>query len=148
MKDNVMELAPCGLCCRTCLDYKNGAISECAKELIRLTTGVSEFKHKNHFKDADSFDTMLFNINKLANPKCNGCRNGKGGCTIDNCCIMDCAYDHKVNFCGECLEFPCDKVDMYSFPKYDTWLKINKQIAEVGATEVYDEVKDKPHYEE
>jgi hypothetical protein len=44
---------------------------------------------------------------------CPGCRSGTGRCcVIENTCeTYICAADHQVDFCFECSEFPCGKLN-------------------------------------
>jgi hypothetical protein len=46
---------------------------------------------------------------------CSGCRNIKGECQVlknygfsGNCKIYACTQEHKVEFCSDCSNFPCD----------------------------------------
>ena len=46
---------------------------------------------------------------------CKGCREIEGNCQIlnnygfsGNCKIYDCVKEHNVEFCSDCIDFPCD----------------------------------------
>lgn len=154
-KENIIlqTIAPCSMFCSTCTGCRYGQISYHAKELLTLLEGHEEFLDKN-LKDGyrhklDEFRIFKKKLTKYANPKCSGCRNSRArGCSIKDCIIPDCTKEHKVDFCAECPEFPCNKVNesIYKKTTIDKWLKGNKQIKELGIKEYYKINKDKPHY--
>ena len=124
-----------------------------AKELLILLDGHKEFLDKNLKKEyrhkLDEFIIFQKKLEKYANPKCNGCREGGAtGCSIKGCFINECTKEHKVNFCGECALFPCDKVNNKIFKEnvIKKWYEGNERIKEVGIEAYYKERKDKPHY--
>ena len=43
---------------------------------------------------------------------CNGCRSDRNDCHWSrDCTLLDCCfYEKKMDFCGECSDFPCNKV--------------------------------------
>lgn len=42
---------------------------------------------------------------------CQGCRSKKHNrCSIEGCFLLECTKSHNVDFCGECEDFPCQKV--------------------------------------
>ncbi len=54
-----------------------------------------------------AFDARGMTIEKL---RCNGCRNG--GCTTigGKCDTLECVKQHDVDFCFECPDFPCQRL--------------------------------------
>lgn len=46
---------------------------------------------------------------------CGGCRATKGHPFHGTCELAYCAQKHKVNFCGECKDFCCEKLHRYSY---------------------------------
>lgn len=146
-------IAPCSMFCSTCTGCQYGQISYHAKELLFLVEGHEEFLGKN-LKDEyryklDEFKVFSKKLKKYAYPKCGGCRNGRAsGCSIDGCIIPECAKQHNVDFCAECFEFPCNKVNntLYKNTTIDKWLKGNKEIREHGINKYYEENKSKSHY--
>ena len=44
---------------------------------------------------------------------CNGCRSIKGKCPVinDKCATFDCVSSKNVEFCYDCNEFPCEKLN-------------------------------------
>ena len=79
---------------------------------------------------------------------CGGCRNGEhNGCSIRGCFLLECVKEHEVDFCGECPEFPCDKVhSIFEEEVYLQWLEGGKRIREAGAEQFWEERRHVPHY--
>lgn len=147
------DVAPCSLFCLACTGCKYGSISNHAKELLRLLEGHEEFLDKNlseHYRHKlDEFKEFQAKLRKYANPKCGGCRNGGAhGCSIKGCIIPECVKEHGVNFCGECSEFPCNKVNdkIYKENVIKKWMEGNMKIRNEGIESYYKENKDIPHY--
>lgn len=146
-------VAPCSMFCSTCTGCKYGDISLHATELVKLLEGHEEFLDKNlkpQYRDRlDEFRIFMKRLKKFANPKCGGCRNGgASGCSIKGCVIPECAKEHNVNYCGECNEFPCNKVKKSGFKEttIKKWLDGSNKIKEIGIENYYQENKDVPHY--
>lgn len=153
MDDILKDVAPCSLLCRNCTGCKYGTISKTSKELIRLLEGHEEFLDKNLKKEyrhkLDEYKLFHKKLEKYANPKCSGCREGGAtGCSIKGCFILKCTKEHNVNYCGECNEFPCNLVNNKTFKDttINKWLKGNTYIKEQGIEKYYEENKDIPHY--
>lgn len=147
------NIAPCSMFCSTCTGCQYGQISYHAKELLNLLEGHEEFLDKNlktnYRYKLDEFRIFKKKLQKYAYPKCHGCRNGRAnGCSIKNCLIPDCTKEHQVNFCADCPEFPCNKVNdsIYKPTTIDKWLKGNTKIKEEGLSKYYHQNKDNPHY--
>lgn len=77
---------PCGIYCGNCGAYK--------------------------VKDDASFEESLSRFGWNGVP-CPGCRPVEGKCQFieGTCATYACAAEHQVDFCYECGEFPCDKVN-------------------------------------
>ncbi len=147
------RIAPCSMFCSTCTGCQYGEISYHAKKLLHYLEGHEEFLDKNLKKEyrhkLEEFKTFQKKLKKYANPKCGGCRDGRAvGCSIKNCLIPECVKKHQVDFCAECGEFPCEKVNdtIYKKTTIEKWLNGNKQIREIGIEEYDKENKEKPHY--
>lgn len=41
---------------------------------------------------------------------CHGCRNGKGKVFWGKCELYECCNEKSLEHCGECDDFPCDKL--------------------------------------
>ncbi len=146
-------VAPCSLFCSTCTGCQYGEISYHAKELLHLLEGHEEFLDNNLKKEyrhkLDEFKIFHKQLKKYAVPKCGGCRNGGAtGCSIKGCIILECTKKQHIDFCAECKDFPCDKVNVSIYKKsvIEKWLKGNQQIKDIGIEKYYEENKRKPHY--
>lgn len=158
IKEKVSEeilnnVAPCSMFCSTCTACQYGQISYHAKELLHLLEGHEGFLDNNLKKEyrhkLDEFKAFSKKLKKYAYPKCAGCRKGRvSGCCIKGCIIPECTEKHNVNFCGECIEFPCDKVNTSIYKKtiIDKWLNGNHQIKEYGIRWYCEENKNIPYY--
>ncbi len=85
--DNITLAAPCGIYCGECEAHKakdDPALMERMKKALKTE--------------------ML---------PCPGCRTVQGNCpAIDGTCeTYSCAVEHAVDFCFECTEFPCAKLN-------------------------------------
>ena len=148
MKKNELlkKLAPCGLPCFTCAGFEEGIIKKHSIALLRLlesfddyTEKISEFEPK--FKKYPDFKEILVLFSKA---ECKGCRDGihKG---IPDCSIPSCVKEKNHDFCFECDEFPCER--MNSDPHLgEKWIKANRRMREIGAEAYFDEIKDQSHY--
>lgn len=152
-EDILNAIAPCSMFCSTCTGCQYGQISYHAKELLRLLEGHEEFLDKNLEKDyrhkLDEFKAFSAKLKKYAYPKCAGCRNGKANsCSIKGCIIPECIKQHNVDFCAECQEFPCNKVNetIYTKKTIEKWKNGSKKIKECGIQKYYESHKNLPHY--
>ena len=150
-------IAPCSLLCSTCMAYKGGPVTECAKRLQVYCEGMCEFLSQNQSEEDrkntraffDNFNAALWN---LSGGSCHGCRSDsdqKGGC-LSGCVVPECVKEHGIDFCAECNEFPCQKAKEFfgsvggSLDK--VWEVGSRRIREVGIETYYDEKKDVSHY--
>ena len=65
-------------------------------------------------KDSEVLFKYLVNAGiKAESLPCPGCREGKGKCPPikDECLTYNCAQSKNVDFCFECAEFPCEKLN-------------------------------------
>jgi len=149
-------VAPCSLLCYTCPAYKDGAISKCASDLCSYFEGYYDFMDDNIPKDYRSylndFKAFYDRLEKYTKRSCACCRSNPSpgsGC-IEGCIIPACTKEHKVDFCGECAEFPCEKAKEFFGKINDTiladWENGNKRIKEVGIRQYFEEKKDVSHY--
>lgn len=154
LKEEILKsIAPCSMFCSTCTGCEYGQISYHAKKLLKLLEGHEEFLDKNlkaeYRHKLDEYKTFHKKLKKYAYPKCSGCRtNRAAGCSIKNCIIPDCTKEHGVNFCAECTEFPCSKVNesIYKKTTVEKWLKGNKEIQEDGIDAYYENNTNISHY--
>lgn len=147
------SIAPCSMFCTTCTGCRYGKISYHAKELLKLLEGHEAFLDQNLKKQyrykLEEYKLFSKKLKKYANPKCDGCRNNKSSsCCINGCIIPECTKEHQVDFCAECKDFPCDKINenIYKKETIEKWRSGNTEIREKGINKYYDEKKEQPHY--
>ncbi len=143
-----VRIAPCGLHCGKCFAFKEGDIGLHSQQLKYF---LGDFKiYAERF--VDLLDEKIFEkysdfkemLDYLALPQCGGCRIDT--CKLFKCCkVRDCAKSKGVDFCFECLDFPCENT---GFDKHlhDRSITINKRIKEIGIEQYYQEIKDIPRY--
>jgi len=143
------KVAPCSLMCHTCSGYCDGKIKTLAAELLHYQSGLEEFLCL-HAGDAmgkrfRSYEDML---RFSAGAACPGCRQGgkKGSC-IEGCMISTCTKAHDVDFCGQCAEFPCNKLDKVFEPQVlRQWVEGSAFIRDHGIEAFWEEYHRKSHY--
>ena len=96
------------------MDYKT-LTAPCGKDCFNCPLYIGEENKANR----DAF----LERNKIPADKfqCKGCRDNKGYCPglgilgIDpHCKTFDCVQSHKVEFCFECEDFPCERLQPLS----------------------------------
>ena len=105
------KVAPCTLMCHTCSAYCNGIICESSKTLLKYLEGIKEF-YEEHIPGAvESYSNFEGVLRMYSEADCHGCRSKNHNvCSIEGCFLLECTKSHNVDFCGECEEFPCQKV--------------------------------------
>ena len=88
-------IAYCGLNCAECNIYLATSDSEIANKLVEAFQGKWE------------------NV-KVDDFHCGTCRNVIKDCWTEECWIRDCSHKKKVEYCYECVEFPCSKLKDWS----------------------------------
>jgi hypothetical protein len=65
--------------------------------------------HLRTQEELDYWKNRDVDLNRIA---CNGCRSDRNACHWSGDCILlnCCLYERKMDFCGECSDFPCNKV--------------------------------------
>lgn len=65
-----------------------------------------------HLRTEEELDYWRSRNADLEKVTCDGCRSDRsachwsGDCALLNCCL----YEKKLDFCGECTDFPCHKI--------------------------------------
>lgn len=148
-KEEILQrVAPCSLMCHTCEAYEKGVICESARRLLKYMDGVKEFHEKHNPSFVERYRIFEEELERCSSGICSGCRNREHhGCSIKGCFILDCTKDHDVDFCGECGEFPCNKVsELFEEEVYIQWLNGNKTIKDSGIDAYWLSRCDKSHY--
>ena len=155
-KEQLLDrVPPCGLVCYTCPGFKDGAIKAHSEALLKLNEGFREFLDKHLSEEyryvLKEHDQYIAKLKKDSGAACPGCRkiDGKGPGCIKGCFISACAKEHDVDFCGECGEFPCGKVeksDLYSEIAKKDFYAGSLLIKQYGAEKFFEMKKDTSHY--
>ncbi len=142
------RLGACGLHCGKCYAYTEGDIpalsSQLAKSLGNFEIYAKRFVElvgEPVFLKYPDFREFL---GYLAEGKCEGCRKEK--CKLfKGCRVRSCSEGKKVDFCFQCVDFPCDNTgfDGHLFTRY---VGINERMREIGVEAYYEEVKNQSRY--
>lgn len=142
------RLAPCGLHCGKCFAFTAGDIALQSK-LLKQSLGnfdvyaqrFVDLLEEPEFKKYPDFKDML---SLLANAQCTGCRNEK--CKLfKNCKVRECHENKAVDFCFQCLDFPCKNTGFDEHLEKRS-VNSNMRMKEIGVEAYYNEIKDKPRY--
>ncbi|MBP2656059.1 MAG: hypothetical protein H6Q73_3628 [Firmicutes bacterium] len=137
MNDEVRtKLSVCGLDCTRCVDYENGEIKSLSARLADLLSGyerVAKLKSVNNpfFKEYPLFLEFLHHFTQGS---CGGCRSDNLRCPIE-CNAKTCHRQHRVDFCFECKEYPCDT--QFEGKTRERWLERNNRMKEIGVKNYY-----------
>ncbi|HEY4785731.1 MAG TPA: DUF3795 domain-containing protein [Bacteroidales bacterium] len=142
------KFGPCGLLCEKCFAYHQGPIRYNAEQL-KANLGAFD-KYAQRFVTLldepvfDKYADFKEMLDYLSSGHCQGCR--KEECHLfKDCNVKQCYKTNGVDFCYECVQFPCDHTGFDENLK-QRWLKINQRIREIGLENYYHEIKDKPRY--
>ena len=141
---------PCGLMCYTCPGFCDGAIRDHSTALLKLREGFREFLGKRD-TNLTEYDQYIERLKADSDPSCPGCRksDSKGLGCIKGCFIAECAKEHSVDFCGECIDFPCKRIEesnLYGEEAKKGFYEGSLLIKEHGALEFFERKKDISHY--
>ena len=121
------ELAPdktlvsvCGLFCASCGIY-NATCQDDTETLKRIA------------------DRMKVPYDEI---RCEGCRSQTRTAYCKNCFMQQCAASKKIDFCGECAEYPCPELKDFQskMPHRAELWKSQQRIKEVGWENWYGEM--------
>ena len=147
-KELLQKVAPCSLMCYTCSAYEKGVICESAQTLLKYMEGMDEFYRRHSVEEVHKFERFQDELKRYGQGECSGCRNREHhGCSIKGCFILQCTQEHHADYCGECEEFPCEKVvTLFEKEVYLQWLKGNSEIKQLGIQGYWDKNATRPHY--
>jgi hypothetical protein len=144
-KEILDVIAPCGLNCQKCFAYSKGEIKKLSTSLQkklgtfdRYAERFSEFLPV--FNNYPAFKKLL---SYFTQSDCPGCRRGTG--RYPDCAVNTCYREKDVDFCFQCEQFPCQKVNFDSDLKR-RWIKINNRMKDIGVKSYYEETKDLSRY--
>ncbi|OFX88838.1 MAG: hypothetical protein A2W99_05060 [Bacteroidetes bacterium GWF2_33_16] len=142
------KLGPCGLNCSKCFAFCDGSIQKLSSELKENLGNFDIYAERFQvllnepvFAIYPDFKIMLDHLSKA---QCKGCRND--ACKLFTACnVKQCSKDRSVDFCFQCIEFPCSK---HGFDEHleKRWLSIQNKMKEVGVESYFEEIKDTPRY--
>jgi hypothetical protein len=144
-QDILQELGSCGLNCRKCFAYSKGDIKRTSGELQKRLGDFDRYAERFAgflpvFKNYPAFKELLVH---MAQADCDGCRQGQ--CKFPNCGVAPCAREKGVDFCFQCLDFPCDRSNFDADLKR-RWIQMNNRMKEIGVKAYFEETKDIPRY--
>lgn len=144
-REAVTRLAPCGLDCSRCADYREGEISALStrlRELLGNYRRLAAMKAgvKPEFAHYDQFVALLDAFSAAA---CSGCRGDHITCPLD-CAAKTCHKDNGVDFCFQCGRYPCDK--QFDGRLRERWRSINDRMKAIGVEAYYEEQNKLPRY--
>ena len=140
--DNV---APCGLVCYACNGCNHGIIKELIGKLLGYLDGYDDYVTKSWPDDSNIIKNSMQVLKHWESLDCPGCRHEDHQCHNQNCHIRSCTREKGFDFCAECVDFPCDKVDeKKTFT--DFWIAGNTRIRDAGVEKYFEEQKDKSLY--
>ncbi|WP_245537643.1 DUF3795 domain-containing protein [Sediminispirochaeta smaragdinae] len=139
------KLAPCGLDCSCCASFKGGPIARQSRTLLEALGDYQRMAQKMtaFFEPFAHFDSFQEILRFFADAKCDGCRSG--GSRYPDCAAKSCFKEMKVDFCGECKEFPCSR-NRYNEDLHKRWLANGEFIRTKGIESFYDMQAGKPRY--
>jgi len=146
MKNEIKEtLAPCGLNCKKCQAYYEGDIKFNSLQLKQALGSFDRYAERFSmfmpvFKNYPQVKEML---ELFTHGECRGCRSGV--CVNTACRIPGCTTEHKVDFCCQCAEFPCEKSGLDP-DLLKRWTEMNQRMREIGIEQYYEECINMPRY--
>lgn len=98
--------------CAFC-DYHKGTIVKDAKNLLAFAERYGSLRLIANNNNVCNFDEFLKALKWLASQDtpCKGCRFGGGWSWWGDCPVRDCCIEKGVNFCYQCQDFPCEKLN-------------------------------------
>ncbi|MGE4298791.1 MAG: DUF3795 domain-containing protein [Desulfovibrionaceae bacterium] len=139
-------IAPCGLSCGKCIAFAGGPVQEHAAAL-RTHLGSNFAFYAERFKNMDpvfaGYPAFAPVLDFLASGTCTGCRGS--GCLFKACAVPACAGKRGVDFCFQCVDFPCTTHGMPPAIA-GRWQKNNEIMRDKGVETLYELMRDAPRY--
>lgn len=142
-KGIVAVMAPCGLDCSRCAEYKDGEIRQTSAKLVEL---LGSYQRVASLKETvypvyHAYPQFMELLHIFAKGHCGGCRSDENYCPVD-CPAKTCHRKKGVDFCFQCQEFPCDQ----TMPTGERWLSFNHRMKEIGVEAFFVERNKLPRY--
>jgi len=120
----------CALCA-----YFKGSMVEAAKNLLGYAERYGSLRLIAGGSRACNFDEFMKGLKWLASQEkpCKGCRFGGGWSWWPDCPIRDCVLEKDIEFCYQCTDFPCKKLQEEPLlDRKKEAIEINQQIKNTG----------------
>ena len=146
MKTEYKYISCCGkYYCALCT-YFRGSMVEAAKNLLGYAERIGSLRLIANGSNACNFDEFMKGLRWLASQDtpCKGCRFGGGWSWWPDCPIRDCVQEKSIDFCYQCSDFPCKKLQEEPLlnRKKET-IEVNYQIKKTGIENHLEWLKEK-----
>ncbi len=131
----------CALC-----GYFRGSLVEAAKNLLVHAERYRSLRLIANGSNACDFDEFMKGLRWLASQDipCRGCRFGGGWSWWTNCPIRDCVLGKGIDFCYQCAEFPCKKLQEEPLlDRKKEAIEANYHIKQIGIERHLEELKER-----
>ena len=141
----VSRLAPCGIDCERCVMAEEGRVRRLATELRAALAGFEKMAERVADRNPSLAGYSQFQevLQFFTGASCAGCR--AGGPPLPFCAARTCAPEKGVDFCFQCVEYPCDR-NAYPENLAARWRAMNDRMRDVGVEQAYRESLEEPRY--
>lgn len=120
--------------CAFC-DYYKGTMVDAAKNLLTFAEKYGSLRLIAQGGNACNFDEFMKGLRWLAShdEPCKGCRFGGGWSWWPNCPVRDCTIQKGIDFCYQCEDFPCRKLQEEPLlDRKKRMIEVNNQMKTMG----------------
>jgi len=146
LKTEYKYISCCGkYYCALCAYFK-GSIVEAAKNLLGYAERYGSLRLIASGSSACNFDEFMKGLKWLASQEkpCRGCRLGGGWSWWPDCPTRDCVLQKGIDFCCQCTEFPCKKLQEEPLlDRKKEAIQVNYHIKKIGIEKHLQELKEK-----
>lgn len=146
MEKKFQFISCCGKYYCTLCSYYKGTIVEAAKNLLPFAENIGSLRlMANAYRTCD-YDEFLKGLKWIAanDEPCKGCRFGGGWSWWGDCPVRDCTMEKKINFCFQCDEFPCEKLQTEPLlDRKKAIIKANEKLKDMKLEKWLEELKKK-----
>ncbi len=131
----------CALCA-----YFKGSITEAARNLLGYAKRYGSLRLIADGSGACDFNEFMKGLEWLASHDvpCKGCRFGGGWSWWPDCPTRDCILEKRIDFCYQCTEFPCRKLQEEPLlDRKKKTIEVNYRIRKIGLEKHLQELKEK-----
>ena len=135
MKKEYEYVSCCGrYYCLLC-DYFRGGKVQMAKNLLYFVERSGSLRLIAESQNVRNYDEFVEVLKWLASQDepCRGCRFGGGWSWWPDCPVRDCVVQKELDFCYQCLEFPCEKLKEEPLLAHKrAIIEANKRLRDMG----------------